>query len=66
MVHTVNSELCLSLLCVKYMLSGHSTVQESLPVVLLYLKASTLRACPRDPKAVLFCLANFLLEALHG
>ena len=48
------------------MFSGHSTVQENLPVVLLYLKSSTLRACPRDPKAVLFRLAKFLLEALHG
>jgi len=39
----------------------------SLQVVLLDLKSSILRevsACPRDPKAVLFRLAQFLFEAL--
>ena len=51
------------------MLSGHYAAQEiSLAVVLLELKSSILRkvsVCPRGPKAVLFHLTIFLLEALH-
>jgi hypothetical protein len=65
--------LCLSLLCIMYMLSGHSAAQEikhiyeSLSVVLLDLKSSILRevsTCHRGPKAVMFRLAKFLMEAL--
>jgi hypothetical protein len=43
------------------------SIYESLSVVLLDLKSSILRevsTCPRGPKAVMFCLAKFLVAIL--